>query len=133
MWNEIWEIEFALNLMNEAECLICSQNKCECYLKRHYDRCHSDKHSITGNERISFITKLKNNFRLKNERSLNVMLNKHENISIINENKATYQISLALAKKGRPFEDGQFFKDICLAVMPYFGESGQNVSQIMNT
>ena len=50
---------FALNILNEAECLVCAQiirKKCENPLKRHYKICHTKLHSIIGCEESALPT-----------------------------------------------------------------------------
>ena len=51
----MWETQFffALNIVNKAECLVCSQiikKKYECSLKRHYRTYHTKLHSIMSCE-----------------------------------------------------------------------------------
>lgn len=135
MWNERWENEFlfTFNIFNEAECIVCNQKikkiKASCLL-RHYDSCHSELRSVTGNEREDYISKLKKRLQLKNNQILN-SYNKNSNFSNCNPVKATYNIALALAKKGRPFEDGEYLKETFLSTLQYLGEPAQQTANII--
>lgn len=135
MWDIGWENSFlfSLNIFNEAECLVCNQKikeKFACNLKRHYNR-HSDMHSLTGIARSNLIIKLKEDLRIKYNQFMNT---NHDQIisSTSGQLKATYTISLALAKKGRPFEDGELWKEICISVFPFFGDVGKKMENIVN-
>lgn len=135
MWNIEWEHKFLFNfnIFNEAECLVCNQKikKISAYsLRRHYNINHSEFHSLTGVERTKCIIKLRNDLNVKNKR----ILYKSKNNTIVSNSqlKASYIVALGLAKKGRPFEDGQFFKDLCLSILPLFGEAGEKVESAMN-
>lgn len=136
MWDVEWEnLFFSLNVSNEAECLICNQvlkNMYRSYLKRHYDRFHGEMHSISESNRKQLLEKLKKDFRLKNLRHNRRCASSSINCTVDQKVKATYIISLALARKGRPFDDGQFFKDTCLSIMYLFGETGQQMGDIIN-
>lgn len=92
---------------------------------------HQELHAISGEERAQLLSKLKEEFRLKNLR----LQNKYAVSSVDptdKQVKATYVLSLALAKKGRPFEEAEFFKELWLLIMPLFGEAGQQMADIMN-
>lgn len=134
MWDIEWEnlFLFSLNIFKEAECLVCNQvlkNMFASHLKRHYNRMHTEFHSVSGNERNQLIKKLKEDFRLKNLCIQNRCSNNSTNTD--SQIKASYIISLELAKKCRPFEDGTFFKDLCFSVMNLFGEKGKEVGHII--
>ena len=133
MWHKDWETEFlfALNILKEAQCLVCGQiikKKCEYSLKRHYRSCHADLQSVTGGKRESLLKKLMQDFKAKNNIRL-IARNEKYPISGNKQRKASYAIAIALAKKGRPFEDGEYFKDICELVLPIFGDAGLNIYQ----
>lgn len=135
MWNTDWEYDFlfSLNCRNKAECIVCNQvlKKMTAYsLKRHYGCCHSELHTVIGNNRTQLILKLKNKLRLKNNNIIHPSY-KSNNITICSQLKASYLISLGLAKKGRPLEDGVFFKEMCLSIMKLFGQPGQQVGNII--
>lgn len=135
MWNKEWENDFlfCLNVLNEAECLVCSQilkSKDRFHLQRHYNARHSDLHLVIGTERVQLILKLKEDLRIKYSRLLNTH-HEETNSVVDGQLKATYAIALALAKKGRPFEDGVFFKEICLSILPFFGDVGKKMEDII--
>lgn len=136
MWDIKWEktFLFTINVLNKAECLVCNQvlkRPVESSLKRHYNACHSDLHSVVGIHRNELISNLKKKFKVTNAPILNVLPSDIDNSITCSQMKATYAITLALAKKGRPFEDGEFFKDICQSVMHLFGEPGQQILNII--
>lgn len=134
MWDIEWEKKFlfSLNVFNEAECLVCNQKlkkKGAYYCKRHYDSSHSELSSLSEEDRDKLIRKLKKDMEFKNNRVLN---NSCSNTTACSQMKATYIIALQLAKKGRPFGDGVFFKDMVLSILPCFGEAGKTVEAIIN-
>ena len=50
---------FALNILNEAECLVCSQiirKKCKYLLEQHYRTCYTKLHLIIGCEANTLAT-----------------------------------------------------------------------------
>ena len=64
MWKKNWETKkkkmiFSLNILNEAECLVCAQikrKKCEYSLTRYYRTCHTKLHSIMSCEESALAT-----------------------------------------------------------------------------
>lgn len=62
---------------------------------------------------------------------MNIPNKKSNSIDECCQLKASYLISLALAKKGRALEDGVFFKEMCLSVLNLFGEAGLVIENIM--
>lgn len=124
MWKVEWEhlFLFSINTMNEAQCLVCNQKikrMAAHSLKRHYEACHSEFHLINGIERNKLISKLKKEFRLK-QNKIRSALNGNTSSSICSQIKVSYAVALGLAKKGRPFEDGEFFKEMCQSILPFF-------------
>lgn len=73
------------------------------YLKRHYDRFHGEMHSISESNRKQLLEKLKKDFRLKNLRHNRRCASSSINCTVDQKVKATYIISLALAKKRSAF------------------------------
>lgn len=135
MWNIKWENQFlfCLNIFNEVECLVCNQKLKKVYaysLQRHYDSCHSELHLVTGINRDRLISKLKENLQPKNKRLIRNS-DIESDYSNYSKRKATYAISLMLAKKGRPIEDGILFKEMCFSILPLFGEVGKKMDNII--
>lgn len=139
IFKEEWENEFlfSVNILNKPVCLVCYRelNNLGLFrLKRHYESCHTDMHSITGTERAELIKKLKNDFQIYNSRTLHIANSKMNDAELTTTRqklKASYVIALALANKDRPFEDGDYFKEMCLSVLPVLGEPGEKVQGIM--
>lgn len=136
MWEVKWEtlFLFSLNIFKQAECLVCNQvlkNMFASSLKRHYDRMHPEFHSVSGIERNELVKKLKDDFQLKNIYVRSRCANTANTWATDSHIKASYIVSLALAKKGRPFEDGKFFKDVFLSVVNLFGEVGKEMENIL--
>lgn len=134
MFNVEWEnkILFHLNSFGDIQCLVCRQilkrgNKFT--IRRHYDCCYSDLTLITGIERHQLISKSKKDIEIKNNLIANHRYD--DNTFTDSQIKASYTIALALAKKGRPLEDGSFFKEMVLSILPFFGEAGKNFENIM--
>lgn len=46
--------------------------------------------------------------------------------------KASYVVAVSLAKRCRPFEDGEFFKDLCNDVLMCFGDEAESIRSIAN-
>lgn len=47
--------------------------------------------------------------------------------------KASYIASIALAKKGRPFDDGNFLKEVAVDILDCFGQKGKEMSEIIKS
>lgn len=125
---------FSSSIFNRAECLICYQeikHITEYSLKRHYESCHSEYHSVFGSDRTDLINTLKKQFELRNARILHIANNKSVCNKASAQFKASYVIGLALAKKGRPFEDGVFLKDLYLEILQLFGLAGEKIYQCL--
>lgn len=142
MFQKEWENEFlfSVNVLNKIACLVCYReikNITHSGLKRHYENCHSQFLTVAGNERAELVKKLKDDFRIYYTRILYFANNKTNNsldsqpsVSSV-QLKASYAVALALAKNVRPFEDGDFFKEMCLSVLQLFGVAGLKLEALI--
>lgn len=128
MFNIEWENKFLFseNFFGNAECLVCkhiTKRNREYYVKRHYSGNHSIYESVTGSSRELFICQLKKPFY---EQFINDSLGENSSVRYA-QRKASFAVALELAKQGRPFEDGVFFKNMCQKVFQCFSPIGQEV------
>lgn len=121
----------------EVQCIVCFKinNVDRSYnIKRHYELCHKKYFcKFEGEELQKEINILK--IKYEEERNQNVVdraLSVKTSMSAAEKNvlkksqlKASYLVSLALAKQCRPFTDGMFHKQVLKIVVECFGEKVQ--------
>ncbi|KAL3859345.1 hypothetical protein ACJMK2_009570 [Sinanodonta woodiana] len=115
IFNEQWTYDYFFTQYKErAVCLIC-QNIVSVFkeynLRRHYETQHKDKYDcLVGDVRKNKILKLKNTLTTQQ----NVFVKQKQlNISSL---RASFQVAKLIACTGRPFVDGEFFKECLLSV-----------------
>ena len=95
-------------------CLICQENisvKKVSNIKRHYETLHNRYNSFTGNGRENAIKRLINNLTKQSSFFTNKLEQNHKNAC------ASYEASKLIAKRMKPFTDGEFFKELLLKVV----------------
>lgn len=148
MFNIEWETQFFFveNMEGEAHCLICNKiiaHVTRYSLCRHYESSHNQYDLILGTERSSLLLQKKAEYYLNyfdyinnNNKNNNKSKKPHEcpkEKNTIQKEKASYIVSLSLAKQCRPFSDGVFFKELCQNVLECFGEEGRTLCRIIAT
>jgi len=133
MFNREWEYEFFFceNAAGGAECLICSRSifAKRDNIKQHYLKKHRDCISLSDDDRMIKLFELKL-ARMKKLPSSNQEPPPSEtSTSSQAKLKASYIVSLELARKGRPLGDGTFFKEVAVSVLQCFGEEGHKMSK----
>lgn len=99
---------------------------CKKTLKRHFTVYHQEINVLNNEDRIIkfFETKLAYLDNLKH--------NETRDATAIAKVKASFIIRNALAKRGRPLQDGEFFKELAVAVLECFGNQGIEFSKIIS-
>lgn len=134
--NENFECEFLFseNFFGKPECLVCHRtlSRCAKYdMERHFITCHSEYNNVSNDERKLLIIELKKTFyekfiadseEFKEEECTKYFLKK----------KTSYVIAAGLAKRSRPYEDGQFYKDLSNDVLKCFGEKANEIRKLIN-
>ena len=110
-WTELY---FFIQHHEKPVCLICNEtiavNK-EYNLKRHHETKHKAVSEFKGLERKEKLEKLKSSME-KQQRTF--VQRSAENV---NNTKASYAVSSLIAKKMKPFTDGEFVKDCLMEVV----------------
>ncbi|XP_026475998.1 general transcription factor II-I repeat domain-containing protein 2B-like [Ctenocephalides felis] len=114
-FQERWKFDYFFTIVKDkAVCLLCSETVAvlkEYNIKRHYKTKHEDKYkNLTGQLRIDKVNQEEKN--LKKQHSIF----KNQEISSHTAVKASFVISQILAKKMKPFADGDMVKDCLTAV-----------------
>lgn len=107
-WSDLY---FFVEHKSKAVCLICNESVAvmkEYNIKRHYDTKHSGKYSaLEGHFRSDKVNELKS--KINCQQSLFTRANKESENSV----RVSYMIAEKIAKRGKPFADGEFVKE-CL-------------------
>lgn len=136
MFNEQYELFFLFseNYFGKPECLVCQRvlsrmNKCD--MQRHYYALHNEYEDIIGDAREALIIRLKKTFYEKYIADSG-KLSSEETTELYLKRKASFIVATSLAKRCRPLEDGEFFKELCNDVLQCFGEKAEEVRKIVN-
>lgn len=139
---------FGLNTLGQPECMICFKvlkNIRKSCFRTHYFAFHKEYENFKNEERFLKLYEIKLAFI---EKQNNVQLNNNtdqlqnsaqqnsnsceEDVSLVKAKlKASFIVSFALAKKGRPLEDGSFLKEVTADMLECFGEKGREMSEII--
>ena len=111
-YREEWGVKyFFVHSSDKAVCVICNETVAvlkEYNMKRHYETKHQKEFAqYIGVQRLDKFSKMQTN--LSSQQSLFTKA-KTENESV---KKASYKVAYVLAKKGKPFTDGDIVKE-CL-------------------
>ncbi|UYV84568.1 EPM2AIP1, partial [Cordylochernes scorpioides] len=111
-----WNIQyFVIESSNKALCLICNESIAvlkEYNMKRHYETKHSQNYSkYTGIVRTEKFEALKRG--LKSQQSLFTKVKTEQEAEI----RASFRVALEIAKRGKPFTDGEMIKECIIAVV----------------
>ncbi|UYV68887.1 EPM2AIP1 [Cordylochernes scorpioides] len=111
-----WNIQyFVIESSNKALCLICNESKAvlkEYNMKRHYETKHSQNYSkYTGIVRTEKFEALKRG--LKSQQSLFTKVKTEQEAAT----RASFRVALEIAKRGKPFTDGEMIKECIIAVV----------------
>ena len=113
LFNSDWtEKYFFIECDGKSICMICNEAisaKKEYNLKRHYESKHPTYSKLVGLQRSEKLTKLSGNLK-KQQHSINKGTAESEN-----NTKVSYLISSMIAKRMKPFTDGEFVKE-CITV-----------------
>ncbi|UYV69372.1 EPM2AIP1 [Cordylochernes scorpioides] len=111
-----WNIQyFVTESSNKALCLICNESIAvlkEYNMKRHYETKHSQNYSkYTGIVRTEKFEALKRG--LKSQQSLFTKVKTEQEAAT----RASFRVALEIAKRGKPFTDGEMIKECIIAVV----------------
>ncbi|UYV75527.1 EPM2AIP1 [Cordylochernes scorpioides] len=111
-----WNIQyFVIESSNKALCLICNESIAvlkEYNIKRHYETKHSQNYSkYTGIVRTEKFEALKRG--LKSQQSLFTKVKTEQEAAT----RASFRVALEIAKRGKPFTDGEMIKECIIAVV----------------
>ncbi|UYV81096.1 EPM2AIP1 [Cordylochernes scorpioides] len=111
-----WNIQyFVIESSNKALCLICNESIAvlkEYNMKRHYETKHSQNYSkYTGIVRTEKFEALKRG--LKSKQSLFTKVKTEQEAAT----RASFRVALEIAKRGKPFTDGEMIKECIIAVV----------------
>ncbi|UYV76589.1 EPM2AIP1, partial [Cordylochernes scorpioides] len=111
-----WNIQyFVIESSNKALCLICNESIAvlkEYNMKRHYETKHSQNYSKnTGIVRTEIFEALKRG--LKSQQSLFTKVKTEQEAAT----RASFRVALEIAKRGKPFTDGEMIKECIIAVV----------------
>ncbi|UYV60154.1 EPM2AIP1 [Cordylochernes scorpioides] len=111
-----WNIQyFVIESSNKALCLICNESIAvlkEYNMKRHYETKHSQNYSkYTGIVRTEKFEALK--CGLKSQQSLFTKVKTEQEAPT----RASFRVALEIAKRGKPFTDGEMIKECIIAVV----------------
>ncbi|UYV67839.1 EPM2AIP1 [Cordylochernes scorpioides] len=111
-----WNIQyFVIESSNKALCLICNESIAvlkEYNMKRHYETKHSQNYSkYTGIVRTEKFEVLKRG--LKSQQSLFTKVKTEQEAAT----RASFRVALEIAKRGKPFTDGEMIKECIIAVV----------------
>ncbi|UYV62708.1 EPM2AIP1 [Cordylochernes scorpioides] len=111
-----WNIQyFVIESSNKALCLICNESIAvlkEYNMKRHYETKHSQNYSkYTGIMRTEKFEALKRG--LKSQQSLFTKVKTEQEAAT----RASFRVALEIAKRGKPFTDGEMIKECIIAVV----------------
>ncbi|UYV83924.1 EPM2AIP1 [Cordylochernes scorpioides] len=111
-----WNIQyFVIESSNKALCLICNESIAvlkEYNMKRHYETKHSQNNSkYTGIVRTEKFEALKRG--LKSQQSLFTKVKTKQEAAT----RASFRVALEIAKRGKPFTDGEMIKECIIAVV----------------
>ncbi|UYV64114.1 K02A2.6-like, partial [Cordylochernes scorpioides] len=111
-----WNIQyFVIESSNKALCLICNESIAvlkEYNMKRHYETKHSQNYSkYTGIVRTEKFEALKRG--LKSQQSLFTKVKTEQEAAT----RASFRVALEIAKRGKPFTDGEMIKECIIAVV----------------
>lgn len=116
-FNLQWENDyFATEHNGKTICLVCrleySDNK-KYTIERHFTTQHSDKHTkfLDPTKRGIEIARLKNEIEAE-KKVVRVFLDKNEILTSV-----SYQIAFNMVKAGKPYTDGEFYKDLLLSTI----------------
>ena len=115
VFKDIWtELYFFIEHNEKPVCLVCNEtvavNK-EYNLKRHHETKHKVISELKGTQRKEKLKKLISN--LEKQQSIF----KKQNVETENNTKASYVASSLIAKKMKPFTDGEFVKECLMNVV----------------
>ncbi|UYV67485.1 EPM2AIP1 [Cordylochernes scorpioides] len=111
-----WNIQyFVIESSNKALCLICNESIAflkEYNMKRHYETKHSQNYSkYTGIVRTEKFEALKRG--LKSQQSLFTKVKTEQEAAT----RASFRVALEIAKRGKPFTDGEMIWECIIAVV----------------
>ena len=112
-FQEEWSLKyFFIKSGDKALCVICNETVAvmkEYNLRRHHQSKHQEKYAhLEGEVRAEKFAKLQN--QLTSQRTL-FSKSSNENTSLT---KASYKVAYVLAKRGKPFTDGEVVKECLL-------------------
>ncbi|GFR31129.1 general transcription factor II-I repeat domain-containing protein 2 [Trichonephila clavata] len=110
-----WNIQyFVIEFSNKALCLICNESIAvlkEYNIKRHYETKHFQNYSkYTGSLRTEKFEAMKRG--LKSQQSSFTKLKTEQEAAT----RASFRVALEIAKRGKPFTDGEMIKECIIAV-----------------
>lgn len=110
-----WNIQyFVIESSKKALCLICNETIAvlnEYNIKRHYETKHFQNYSkYTGSLRTEKFEALKRG--LKSQQSSFTKLKTEQEAAT----RASFRVALEIAKRGKPFTDGEMIKECIIAV-----------------
>ncbi|XP_071037830.1 general transcription factor II-I repeat domain-containing protein 2-like [Parasteatoda tepidariorum] len=110
-----WNIQyFVIESSNKALCLICNESIAvlkEYNIKRHYETKHFQNYSkYTGSLRTEKFEAMKRG--LKSQQSSFTKLKTEQEAAT----RASFRVALEIAKRGKPFTDGEMIKECIIAV-----------------
>ncbi|KFM72946.1 General transcription factor II-I repeat domain-containing protein 2, partial [Stegodyphus mimosarum] len=110
-----WNIQyFVIESSNKALCLICNESIAvlkEYNIKRHYETKHFQNYSkYTGSLRTEKFEAMKRG--LKSKQSSFTKLKTEQEAAT----RASFRVALEIAKRGKPFTDGEMIKECIIAV-----------------
>ncbi|GFS59140.1 general transcription factor II-I repeat domain-containing protein 2 [Trichonephila inaurata madagascariensis] len=110
-----WNFQyFVIESSNKALCLICNETIAvlkEYNIKRHYESKHLQNYSkYTGSLRTEQFEALKRG--LKSQQSLFTKANTEQESAT----RASFRVALQIAKRSKPFTDGEMIKECLIAV-----------------
>ncbi|KAL3861607.1 hypothetical protein ACJMK2_007632 [Sinanodonta woodiana] len=112
-FNDDWTEQFGfVQQQTNVVCLLCHSTVAVAKvsnIKRHYVTKHRDFHNVVGDERTARIESLRRSLN----RQQNIFSKQSADFNAACE--VSYEISLMIAKSGRPFTDGDFVKQCMIA------------------
>ena len=115
VFKDEWRLKyFFIEINSVPHCLICYESVAVCKeynIKRHYQTKHFSTHDkLIGQQREDKVNLLES--KLVNQQSLMVK----PTVDIVNAARASFHVSYLLAKKLKPFSDGEFVKE-CMDIV----------------
>ena len=121
-FNSLWEEKYLfVEGTSKPQCMVCLQIVSvpkEYNIKRHYETRHKSQYEqYDGDARIAVVKDLKGKYY----KQISCMTNFTK--TIVSDKKASYEVSLILAKTGKAFRDGETVKKCAIKMALAFGDT----------